>query len=103
MALKTVTLTLTGAAQGDNLASVGLSNGVALGNKGIQHMLILAPASAITYGPQISGTFTSTPGTIAGAGSLLIGPFSNSGPSSTNEWYFKGTLSQVVTFLIITH
>lgn len=102
MALITATLTLTGAAQGDSLATVALANGVALGDKGICQMLITAPAAAITYGPQIGGTFTTTPDTIAGGASRLIGPFPSS-PVRTKEFYFKGTATQVITLTIITH
>lgn len=103
MSLITATLTLTGAAQGDNLAAVASANGVALGDKGICQMIITAPAGAITYGTRGSnGNFTSTPDTIAANGQRVIGPFPSS-PTRTSEWYFKGTAAQVVTITLITH
>jgi hypothetical protein len=102
MSLITVQLTLSGAAQGDNLATVGLANGVAVGDKGICQMIITAPAAAITYGTQTGGTFTSTPDTIAGGATRVIGPFPSS-PTRTKEWFFKGTAAQVVTITLITH
>jgi hypothetical protein len=103
MALITAQLTLTGAAQGDNLASVALANGAALGDKGIRHMVITAPAANITYGPQVNGTFTTTPDTIVATKTQIIGPFSGDAPTRTKEWFFKGTSSQVVTITLITH
>lgn len=103
MPLITAKLTLTTAAQGDSLSADALANGVALGDKGIQHMILTAPAAAVTYGPRIAGTFTSTPGTIAGAGVLTIGPFSNGEPTRTTEWFFKGTNGQVLNITLVTH
>ena len=104
MAIITATLTLTGAAQGDNFATIALANGVALGDKGIRHMILTAPAAAVTYGTRDStGTFTSTPGTIAGAAVLTIGPFSGAEPTRTKEWYFKGTAAQVLNITLVTH
>lgn len=102
MALITVQLVLTGAAQGDSLSAALDANGVALGDKGIQQMHIVAPAGAITYGRQYNGTFTSSPGNIAGAGTLDIGPFFDE-PTRTKEWFFKGTAAQVVTITLVTH
>ena len=102
MALITVQLTLSGAAQGDQLSTVGQSNGVAVGDKGICQMIVTSPAAAITYGPQFGGTFTSTPDTMAGATTRVIGPFPSS-PTRTKEWFFKGTAAQVVTITLITH
>lgn len=103
MSLVTVQLTLTGAAQGDSLSAALDANGVALGDKGIQQMHIVAPAAAITYGRRYGATFTSTPGTVAGAGTLDIGPFSGGEPTRTSEWFFKGTAAQVVTITLVTH
>lgn len=103
MALITAQLTLTNAAQGDSLSAAALANGAALGDKGIQHMILTAPAAAVTYGPRIGGTFTSTPGTIAGAATLAIGPFSNDAPTRTSEWFFKGTNAQVLNITLVTH
>lgn len=102
MALITAQLTLTGAAQGDSLAAIASANGVALGDKGIRQMKIDAPAAAITYGTRTGATFTTTPGTVAGAASLTIGPFSGDSPTRTSEWFFKGTAAQVVTLTLVT-
>lgn len=102
MALLTATLTIAAGAGGNNLATVGSANGVALGNKGILYMLIATPAHTITYGPQVSGSFTTTPATGAASATITIGPFSGSAPTRTSEWYFKGTTNDVITFTIIT-
>jgi len=102
MSLITATLTFSGAAQGDNLATVALANGAALGDKGIREMILTAPAAAVTYGTQTGGTFTSTPSTIAGAATLTIGPFDGE-PTRTKEWYFKGTAAQVMNITLVTN
>lgn len=102
MALLTATLTIAAGAGGNNLATVGSANGVALGNKGIRYMFITAPAHAITYGPQVSGSFTSTPASLAATLTLAIGPFNGDAPTRTSEWYFKGTTNDVINFLLVT-
>lgn len=102
MALLTATLTISGAAQGDNLATVGSANGAALGDKGIREMIIVAPANAITYGTRIGASFTSTPTTVAANGTVTIGPFSGSAPTRTKEWFFKGTTNDVVKIFLVT-
>lgn len=103
MSLVTVQLTISGAAQGDSLSAAIDANGVALGDKGIQQMVITAPAHSITYGRRYSGTFTSTPGNMVAAAVLTIGPFSGDEPTRTSEWFFKGTTNDVVNITLVTH
>lgn len=101
MSLVTVQLTISGAAQGDSLSGATDANGAALGDKGIRQMFIVAPAHAITYGPSIAGTFTSTPDTMAATTTRTIGPFDDE-PTRTKEWFFKGTTNDVVTITLVT-
>lgn len=105
MALVTFTVTLTGNTD-SIIGTASSANGTQMTDKGIRHMIISNPSGngTLKYGTAPGGTFTTTYGTLAaGSTTLVVGPFSNAAPTRLKEWYFQGTLSNVITITLITH
>ena len=74
--------------------------------KGVRHMWIENVAgNAIVYLGNTSTVSSTNYGRSipAGAAFLEIGPFSGDAPCYTTEFWFKGTDTQVIHVLVVTH